>query len=157
MSGEPGAGPVVQAQAAIQTTAATSPATVGCLMRTGVLPVDPSDRLASAAARMRASQVGVLAVVEDGRLVGLLTERDLLQAVADGLSTDVTPVAEYMRPVPCVIGADASAAWAAARMMELRVRHLPVVRDTRVVGLLSACDLLSQWGVPIELLVDEPP
>jgi len=154
MIGDRGAGPVLEGEAA---DAADSASTVECLMRTGLRPLEPSDRLAAAAARMRAAQVGVLTVVEDGELIGLLTERDLLRAVADGLSTDVTLVREYMRPVPCAIRADAAASVAAARMMELRVRHLPVVRDSLVVGMVSADDVLRQWGVPPELLIDEGP
>jgi len=127
------------------------------LMRPGAEPVHPGDRLAVAAARMRAAHVGALPVVADGRLEGLLTERDLVRAVADGLSTDVAAVALYMRPVPAVIGPDASAAAAAARMVELRTRHLPVVSGGRIVGLVSASDLLPAWGVPPELFDDEPP
>jgi CBS domain-containing protein len=130
---------------------------VDSLMRPGVEPVDPADRLAVAAARMRAARVGALAVVAAGRLEGLLTERDLVRAVADGLSTDVTAVALYMRPVPGVIGPAASAAAAAARMVELRTRHLPVVSGDRIVGLVSASDLLAAWGVPPGLFGDEPP
>jgi CBS domain-containing protein len=92
--------------------------------------------------------------VESGRLVGLITERDVLRAVADGLSTDVVGVGSYMRPAQGVIGPEAPAAEAAARMMEQRVRHLLVVRESEVVGLLSAADVLSQWGVPA-LLADD--
>lgn len=131
------------------------PQTVASLMRPGPTPVDPRDRLAVAAARMRAAHVRAMAVVADGRLVGLITERDILRAVADGLSTDMTPVAAYIRPVPEVIPPGASAAVAAARMVELRVRHLPVGSQDRIVGVVSASDLLYVWGVPPELFDDE--
>ena len=127
------------------------------LMRAGPPVVDPDERLATAAARMREAWIGALPVVQSGQLVGLLTERDFLLAVADGLSTDVVRVGSYMRRVPCVIGPEAGAAEAAARMVELRVRHLVVVREGDVVGLLSAADILGEWGVPPELLGDEQP
>jgi CBS domain-containing protein len=130
--------------------------TVERLMRRGSSPVGPTDRLAAAAARMRSARVGALVVMEDGRMVGLISERDLLMAVADGLSTDVTPVAAYMRPVPGVIGPAAETPAVASRMIELRARHLPVVRDGQVVGIVSASDLLTELGVPRELLGDDP-
>ena len=135
---------------------ATSAPRVEVLMRAGLPSVDPSDRLAAAAARMRREGVGALAVVHDGRLVGILSERDLLRAVADGLSTDATPVADYMRAAPGVVRATDRAADAARAMVHLGARHLPVVSDEEVVGVISVRDLLVAWDVPLELLGDEP-
>lgn len=129
---------------------------VAGLMRASPPLAKPGDWLAAAAARMRRSHVGALPVVEAGHLVGIISERDLLVAVAEGLSTDVTPVSRFMRCVPGTIGPQADAVAAAAEMIELRVRHLPVVSNGVVVGLVSAIDLLWQWGVPRELVGDEP-
>jgi CBS domain-containing protein len=125
------------------------------LMRANPPRVEPGDRLSAAAARMRRSHVGALPVIEAGHLVGIISERDLLHAVAEGFSTDVTPVSRFMRCVPGSIGPEADAATTAAVMIELHARHLPVVSDGEVVGLVSATDLLCEWGVPPELLGDE--
>jgi CBS domain-containing protein len=130
--------------------------TVERLMRPSPPLADPGDRLATAAARMRRSRVGALPVVERGHLVGLICERDLLAAVADGLSTDITPVSRFMRRVPGTVCPDADASAAVAAMIRLRAPHLPVVSEGDVVGLVSATDLLCRWGVPPELLGDEP-
>lgn len=126
-----------------------------CLMRPGAPPVEPDDRLAAAAARMRSAHVGAVAVVSRGTLVGQLSEREVLHAVADGLSTDVAPVGDYMSPVPGVIGPEAAIETLVARMTELRARHLLVVSEGEVVGLVSAFDLLLHWGVPQGLLGDD--
>jgi CBS domain-containing protein len=128
--------------------------TVERLMRVGP-HANQDDRLAAAAARMRGMRAEALIVVDRGVLLGLISDRDLLRAVADGFSTDAVPVADYMRLPPCAIGASAQVSEAAARMIEHRVRHLPVVRDGQVLGVISARDVLEEWGVPPELLGDD--
>jgi CBS domain-containing protein len=129
---------------------------VARLMRASPPPADPAEWLAAAAARMRRSHLGALPVIEAGQLVGIISERDMLVAVAEGFSTDVTPVSRFMRCVPATIGPEADASAAVATMIELHARHLPVVSDGDVVGMVSATDLLCEWGVPRELLGDEP-
>jgi CBS domain-containing protein len=124
-------------------------------MRARPPEVEPNDGLATAAARMLRARVAILPVVESGRLVGMITERDVLLAVADRLSTDMVRVGTYMRRQPLVIDSDAGAKEATARMMERRARHLLVVRGDEVVGLLSVSDVLYESGVPFELLGDE--
>jgi CBS domain-containing protein len=62
--------------------------------------VDPADRLVRAAAIMRRTGVSAIAVVLEGELTGIITVADILDAVADGLSTDAIAVAQYMRAVP---------------------------------------------------------
>jgi hypothetical protein len=72
----------------------------------GATGVAPADRLAVAAAIMRRAGVNAVAVVFEGEYVGEITFVDILGAVADGLSTDAIAVAEYMRPLRLIAGAE---------------------------------------------------
>jgi CBS domain-containing protein len=126
--------------------------TVGGLMRAGVAAVDPGDRLAAAAARMQSRRVAALAVMTGGRLAGIVCERDVLRAVADGLSTDALQVTDCMGSPPATIGVGEEATAAARLMVERGVQHLPVVGGGQVIGVISARDLLVAWGVPPRLL-----
>lgn len=128
---------------------------VARLMRRGVPPVRVSDRLPMAGARMRRHRVTALAVLDGQQLVGVISERDVLRAVAAGVSTDLVSVAEYMREAPRCICAAADPRAAVRRMLEERSPHLPVISDGRVLGLLSATDLLGVTDLPPKLLVDE--
>ena len=127
------------------------------LMRPGLPAVDPADNLADVAKRMRRDRVGAVAVMRGGRLAGIVTERDLMRTVADGLDPGRTPAVERMTPDPRTIARDELATKAAELMIELGVRHLPVVEDDAVVGVISARDLLRLGRpVPLEELAYEP-
>jgi CBS domain-containing protein len=128
---------------------------VGSLMMPGVLAAAPDEPIMEVADRMRTSRVGAATVMEDERLVGILTERDLLRALADGLSPRDTPASACMTADPQTIAPDAEAEEAAERMIDLGVRHLPVVEDGRVVGIISARNLLHLKR-PRQLLSYEP-
>lgn len=135
---------------------AAPPLSVRHLMKPCVA-ADPDERLAAAAGRMRAERTGALAVMEAGRLVGILTERDLLGAMADGLDPGSTSVSACMTAAPVHIGAGEPADEAAERMVELGVRHLPVLEAGRVAGMISARDLLRRRRHPsLETLCSEP-
>ena len=116
---------------------------VRALYRPDVLTAEAAESLIEAASRMQYQEVGSLAVLEHGRLAGIITERDLARALADGVDPVETPVARYMTGDPVTIGPDSEVAEAAATMLELGVRHLPVFEEGRVVGMVSARDLLS--------------
>ncbi len=112
------------------------------LMQPEVWETYPEESLADAAIRMRDHGVGSLAVVEGEELVGILTERDLLWAIADGAAPHVTRVGAYMS-APAVVAAPDTDVIAASRMMvEHDVRHLPVVDAGQLKGMVSARDLL---------------
>lgn len=130
---------------------------VADLTRPGVPAAEPDDRLADVARRMRDDRVGAVVVMASGRLVGIITERDLLRAVADGVDPEGASASDRMTPEPRVIDRDDLATKAAERMIELGVRHLPVVDDGAVVGVISARDLLRLGRpTPLDQLVCEP-
>jgi CBS domain-containing protein len=111
--------------------------------------------LVEAAAEMRAHRISALAVLDNGTIVGIITERDLLRAIADGRNPGETHVSQYMTHSPRTIEASEMATTAAAVMVKHRVRHLPVTDKGRLIGFLSARDLLSLKPWP-ELPIGEP-
>jgi CBS domain-containing protein len=132
-------------------------AKVRSLMKPGLPAADPSEPLAQVAGRMRADRVGAMAVMDRGGLVGIITERDLLRAMADGMSPVATHAGDCMTAEPWTIGSDEEAVDAAEKMLEHGIRHLPVVEEGRVVGLISARDLLELGRrVPLDELSYEP-
>ena len=113
------------------------------MMRTPVVTTTGHVTLCAAAARMQDHGIGALAVVgADGELTGIITERDLLRAMADGRVPRVTPVEWYASTLPVTIGPDADCSAAARLMVRHEIRHLPVTRAGRPVGMLAARDLL---------------
>lgn len=115
---------------------------VNDLCRAPVVTVAAGQSLASAARRMVLRGIGALVVLDAGQLAGILTERDLARAVADDADMTTTPVGDYLSVAPASATPDEDAQAVAARMLNLGVRHLPVVERGEVVGMLSARDLL---------------
>jgi CBS domain-containing protein len=110
-------------------------------MSRDLLTVDPSLPVTEVAKRMVAKDVGAVLVFDDGGLCGILTERDVLRAVADGLD-DSTLVRDRMTPNPETLDADDTTEHAAVLMIHGGFRHLPVVEQGEVVGVLSIRDLM---------------
>jgi CBS domain-containing protein len=104
------------------------------------------ETLEEAADQMSWHQVGALPVFEGQHLVGIITERDLTAALAEGADPGVTPVSDYMTPAPEVLRPDSDLAEAARQMLQLGVRHLPVVQRGRLVGVLTMRDVLGAGG-----------
>ena len=110
-------------------------------MATDLLTVEPTTTLVGAVQAMNARRVGAALVLEDDRLVGVFTERDVLRAVAEGLVPE-TVVGEWMTRGPETIEPDEPAEHAAVLMIHGGFRHLPVVEEGKVVGILSIRDLM---------------
>jgi CBS domain-containing protein len=110
-------------------------------MSRDLLTVEPDVSITEVAKRMVAKDVGAVLVFEDGVLSGILTERDVLRAVADGIGAD-TLVRDRMTPHPETLDADDTTEHAAVLMIHGGFRHLPVMEQGEVVGVLSIRDLM---------------
>jgi len=109
-----------------------------------LLSVDPQTRLAEVAREMRGNDADSVAVMEDGALVGIITERDLVRAIADGVNPSQTAANVIMTADPATVTADEDVSVVALKMMRLGVRHLPVVDGNgKPVGLVSARNLVA--------------
>ena len=111
-------------------------------MSRDLLTVEAGLPVVAVARRMVDRNVGAVLVLEDGRLAGIMTERDLMRAVARGLS-DETIVGECMTADPETIAPDDTIEHAAVLMIHGGFRHLPVVDGDNVVGVLSIRDLVQ--------------
>jgi len=113
-------------------------ATVAELMNTDVLAVDPTASIGEAAEKMIEGGVGAVVVMEDGvRLTGIITERDLLRAVAQRARAAEARVRQWMTESVITIEPDTPIEEAAKMMFERNFRHLPVSRDGRLLGIVS--------------------
>jgi CBS domain-containing protein len=120
---------------------------VGELMSKASVTDSESDPLTEAAARMWRQQTGSLLVMEGDRLLGIVTERDIMKAVARGLDLAATPVSAIMTTQVLTVEPSTPVADAARHMADRWIRHLPVVAGGKVVGMVSQrdlCGLLAQ-------------
>jgi len=120
-------------------------ATVAELMVTDVLTVEPSDSIGEAAEKMVAAGVGAVVVTDFGRIVGIVTERDLLRAVAQRARAAEARCRQWMTPDPLTVEPDTTVEEAAEIMFDHNFRHLPVVKDGRALGIVSL-RVLSRWA-----------
>jgi len=119
---------------------------VGEIYTPNVLTAAPAEDLGLAASRMDFHAVGALLVKDGMQMLGILTERDILRAVAEGRDLEGAMIAEYMTEDPVVVTPETEATRAAATMLALGVRHLPVKDRGDITGMLSARDLLAVEG-----------
>jgi CBS domain-containing protein len=117
-------------------------ARLGELMTGAIVAVAPEDTLGEAAERMAEDGVGSAVVLDGGRLIGILTERDLLRAVAGRVHTSEARVREWMTEDPITASESTSTDEAMRTMLEQGFRHLPVVEGSRTVGVVSLRELM---------------
>jgi CBS domain-containing protein len=111
-------------------------------MSRDLLTVQAGLPVVGVAQRMADRNVGAVLVLEAGRLAGIMTERDLMRAVARGLRDDAV-VGDCMTADPETIAPDDTIEHAAVMMIHGGYRHLPVVDGDDVVGVLSIRDLVA--------------
>jgi CBS domain-containing protein len=112
--------------------------TVSDVMRSELIVVAPEDTLGEVAQKMVEQAKGGAVLVKDfGRLIGILTERDLLKAMAGRVHTSDARVREWMTPDPITAPPDMPLDEASGIMLERNFRHLPVVDGERLVGIVS--------------------
>jgi CBS domain-containing protein len=115
------------------------------LMTKDVLTVAPEDTIGEAAQKMVDREVSSAAVSDYGRLIGILTERDLTRAVAGRTHSSEARVREWMTPDPITLGPQASPKEAAEIMLERGFRHIPVIDGDRAIGIVSIRDV-ARWS-----------
>jgi CBS domain-containing protein len=112
------------------------------LMTTDPTVVKPEDMVSQAATHMKQEDCGALPVVANGKLVGIITDRDIVvRAIASGKDPRSTPVSAVMTADPVTLSPDASDDEAEKLMGERQVRRLPVVDDGKLVGILVTAQL----------------
>ena len=119
-------------------------ATLGELMTRDVLTAAPEDTLGEVASNIVARGVGSVVVSDFGRVVVILTERDMLRAMADRTHPSHASVREWMTADPVTASESTSPAEAARTMLENNFRHLPAVERGRAVGVVSIRDIV-EW------------
>lgn len=108
------------------------------IMRAKLIEVAPEDTLGEVAERMTAVNVGAVVVKDYGRLIGILTERDMLKAMAERVHTSEARVRQWMTADPIVAPAEMDVDEAARIMLDNGFRHLPVVDESgQVIGVVS--------------------
>lgn len=105
-----------------------------------------TDTLRAAAELMWRQQTGSLAIVDADALVGIITERDVLRAVAQGVDLDTATIGDAMTKNVITVGSDVPLRDAARLMAQHWIRHLPVVDGDRLVGVLSQRDVAGVFA-----------
>jgi CBS domain-containing protein len=104
--------------------------------------VSPRENVRLCAKMMRDKKIAAVLVMENDRLVGIVTERDMTaRVIAAGLNPDTAVAADIMTANPDTLSPDDTASDAISMMRRRNYRHLPVVEGDRVVGMVSERDL----------------
>jgi CBS domain-containing protein len=118
--------------------------------------VRPDDTVLHALQTMASKNVGAVLVKDDDRLVGIFTERHYARDVfLKGRSSPTTPVREVMETDIVYVEPGQSAEACMAVMTEKRIRHLPVLSDGRLVGVISIGDLMKSIIADREFSIDQ--
>ena len=111
--------------------------TLGEIVKPDFITVAPEDTLGEVAERMSAKNVGAVVVKDFGRLIGVLTERDMLRAMAARVHTSDARVRQWMTEDPITATPETTFEEASTIMLEKGFRHLPVMDGDNVLGIVS--------------------
>ena len=124
--------------------------TVKDIMTNSVISVDSKATVNEAAKMMEDAKVGAIVVMEDNSPVGIITDRDFAVKIVAHAYPITTPVKQIMSSPLIAIGPDETVMMAADLMYTREIRKLPVIDDDKVVGMLTATDLVNQLAVSTE-------
>ncbi len=117
------------------------------LFHSEVVTVRPTDTVIEAATKMKNKNVGAVVAVEDGKVAGILTDRDVALKVALGEATPGSPVSDVMTRNVVTIWDDQGVFNATQYLQGQKVRRLPIIdRQDRLVGMLTADDLFGLFA-----------
>jgi CBS domain-containing protein len=119
---------------------------VGDVMKSAVKTTTPDQTFADVAKLLKDNAISSVVVMEGDRLAGIVTERDLVNLVAEGLDPTAAKVADRMSTKLDTVEPRTDIAEAAEHMARLRIRHLPVLDKDKLVGIISIRDL-TNWAV----------
>ena len=106
--------------------------------------VSERDSLRDVARIMKDRDTGVVPVVDGRKIIGIITDRDIVvRCIAEGLDPTTTTAADLARGTPIWVDADADTQQVIDLMIESRVRRVPVIEDKRLVGMISEADLAT--------------
>ncbi len=109
-----------------------------------VYSASPDESVEAVAARLAEKRIGALPVIEQGKVVGIFSERDVIYGLAaHGAAMLSKPVGEVMTAPAITIEADCPALSALSLMTRRRIRHLPVVENGQLIGFVSIGDLVK--------------
>jgi CBS domain-containing protein len=116
--------------------------------------VHPNDTVFDALKLLAEREVGALMVMEHGKLIGVLSERDYTRKIAlQGKNSKETKVSDIMTKNVFVVAPDTRTRTCMALMSEKRIRHLPVVEGDTVVGMISIRDIMDDIIADNELTI----
>jgi CBS domain-containing protein len=118
--------------------------------------IGPNQTVYDAIEKMEDLGIGALVVVDDEELVGIITERDYLQKIAlEGRSSSETPVSTIMTDEVVCIGPTNTVRQCMTLMSEIRARHLPVMTDDELQGIISIGDCVRQLTLDQEFEIQK--
>ncbi|HSG83944.1 MAG: CBS domain-containing protein [Nitrosopumilus sp.] len=124
--------------------------TIGDVMTKSVISVDATLTVNETAKMMEDAKVGAVIVMEDNVPVGIVTDRDFSVKVAAHAYQITEPVKQIMSSPLFSINSDESVRIAADLMHERKIRKLPVIEDEKVVGIITATDIVNLLATSVE-------